>query len=223
MARQSTRIQGRTSSSGARPISGVGSTSISQRNRRMPRVSRATNGNDDQGLNQGALATMVANAVNQQNQAMQQQMQQMQQQMQQMQQAIQQAVQQVVQPVVQPTGHETQNNQSGGEVIGNQTVLIDEELEDEDVLPPPPPAVGQLAPSQVMLDRFLKHKPGTFQGGVDSSEVVDWIEQLEVIFEVLECNEYQKSKYAAYCLKGEAKRWWKLLKDSRPPYYIEYL
>ncbi|MCI94978.1 hypothetical protein A2U01_0116276, partial [Trifolium medium] len=42
---------------------------------------------------------------------------------------------------------------------------------------------------EVRLERFMKHKPPTFIGGYNPEGVVNWLEEVEIIFEAMGCSE----------------------------------
>lgn len=78
------------------------------------------------------------------------------------------------------------------------------------VQPPPPPSK---APNRLIYD-FLKLKPQPFTGGHDPLEAQYWLDELNKIFEILQCTDEQKVTFAAYMLKGEANNWWNLARAS---------
>ncbi|GAU10237.1 hypothetical protein TSUD_422540, partial [Trifolium subterraneum] len=59
------------------------------------------------------------------------------------------------------------------------------------------------------LDRFLKHKPSFFVGGFNPDGAVKWVEEVEIIFEVMECANENKLALGTYMLREEANQWWK--------------
>ncbi|GAU36171.1 hypothetical protein TSUD_274490 [Trifolium subterraneum] len=59
------------------------------------------------------------------------------------------------------------------------------------------------------LDRVLKHKPTFFTGGFNLDGVVKWVEEVEIIFDVMECAEEHKLTLGTYVLREEANQWWK--------------
>ncbi|GAU21686.1 hypothetical protein TSUD_242580 [Trifolium subterraneum] len=62
------------------------------------------------------------------------------------------------------------------------------------------------------LERFLKHKPSFFTGGYAPEVAVKWVEELEIIFEVMGCSEVNKTTLGTYVLREEACQWWKSAK-----------
>ncbi|MCI82021.1 cellular nucleic acid-binding protein, partial [Trifolium medium] len=42
---------------------------------------------------------------------------------------------------------------------------------------------------EMRLERFMKQKPPTFTGGYNPDEAYKWLEELEIIFEAMECSE----------------------------------
>ncbi|GAU48856.1 hypothetical protein TSUD_288630 [Trifolium subterraneum] len=59
------------------------------------------------------------------------------------------------------------------------------------------------------LDRFLKHKPSFFVGGFNPDGAVKWVEEVEIIFDVMECANENKLALGTYMLREEANQWWK--------------
>ncbi|GAU42762.1 hypothetical protein TSUD_239250 [Trifolium subterraneum] len=59
------------------------------------------------------------------------------------------------------------------------------------------------------LDRFLKHKPSFFVGGFNPDGAVKWVEEVEIIFEAMECANENKLALGTYMLREEANQWWK--------------
>ncbi|GAU42645.1 hypothetical protein TSUD_398500, partial [Trifolium subterraneum] len=59
------------------------------------------------------------------------------------------------------------------------------------------------------LDRFLKHKPSFFVGGFNPDEAVKWVEEVEIIFDAMECANENKLALGTYMLREEANQWWK--------------
>ncbi|MCI65118.1 hypothetical protein A2U01_0086376, partial [Trifolium medium] len=41
---------------------------------------------------------------------------------------------------------------------------------------------------EARLERFMKHKPPTFTGGYNPEGVVNWLEEVEIIFEAMRCS-----------------------------------
>ncbi|GAU41290.1 hypothetical protein TSUD_374150 [Trifolium subterraneum] len=59
------------------------------------------------------------------------------------------------------------------------------------------------------LDRFLKHKPSFFVGGFNPDGAVKWVEEVEIIFDAMECANENKLALGTYVLREEANQWWK--------------
>ncbi|MCI61369.1 hypothetical protein A2U01_0082626, partial [Trifolium medium] len=62
---------------------------------------------------------------------------------------------------------------------------------------------------ETRLERFMKHKPPTFTGGYNPEGAVNWLEEVEIIFEAMGCSEENKVTLGAYMLREEANHWWK--------------
>ncbi|XP_041025395.1 uncharacterized protein LOC121265796 [Juglans microcarpa x Juglans regia] len=58
------------------------------------------------------------------------------------------------------------------------------------------------------FEQFNRTHPPTFDGRGDTNAAEDWIQDIEEIYDVLECTDQQKVRSAAFKLTGEAKRWW---------------
>nr|GEX78484.1 hypothetical protein [Tanacetum cinerariifolium] len=76
---------------------------------------------------------------------------------------------------------------------------------------------------QLLLERFQKQKPNSFSGEPTPIDAENWIAHLEKIFEVLECTENQQVRLAIHKLEGDARRWWKTLKDAEGEGFVEAL
>ncbi|GAU51584.1 hypothetical protein TSUD_414280 [Trifolium subterraneum] len=59
------------------------------------------------------------------------------------------------------------------------------------------------------LDRVLKHKPSFFVGGFNPDGAVKWVEEVEIIFDAMECANENKLALGTYMLREEANQWWK--------------
>ncbi|GAU51873.1 hypothetical protein TSUD_416580 [Trifolium subterraneum] len=59
------------------------------------------------------------------------------------------------------------------------------------------------------LDRFLKHKPSFFVGCFNPDGAVKWVEEVEIIFDAMECANENKLALGTYMLREEANQWWK--------------
>ncbi|MCI44564.1 hypothetical protein A2U01_0065803, partial [Trifolium medium] len=62
---------------------------------------------------------------------------------------------------------------------------------------------------ETRLERFMKHKPPTFTGGYNPEGAVNWLEEVEIIFEAMGCSEEKKVTLGTYVLREEANHWWK--------------
>ena len=71
---------------------------------------------------------------------------------------------------------------------------------------------AQNAESRGLVD-FRKHDPPRFQGSPDPEKANLWLQEVEKIFDVLNCQEDVKVGYATYLLVGEAEYWWKGVKQ----------
>ncbi|MCI92180.1 cellular nucleic acid-binding protein, partial [Trifolium medium] len=45
---------------------------------------------------------------------------------------------------------------------------------------------------EARLERFMKHKPPTFTRGYNPEGAVNWLEEVEIIFEAMGCSEENK-------------------------------
>ncbi|GAU51862.1 hypothetical protein TSUD_416460, partial [Trifolium subterraneum] len=59
------------------------------------------------------------------------------------------------------------------------------------------------------LGRFLKHKPSFFVGGFNPDGAVKWVEEVEIIFDAMECANENNLALGTYMLREEANQWWK--------------
>ncbi|GAU37338.1 hypothetical protein TSUD_395190 [Trifolium subterraneum] len=59
------------------------------------------------------------------------------------------------------------------------------------------------------LERFLKHEPSFFIGGFNPDGAVKWVEEVEIIFDAMECADENKLTLGIYVLREEANQWWK--------------
>ena len=71
------------------------------------------------------------------------------------------------------------------------------------VAPAAPPAENRLV--RGLVEQFLKPHPPSFFGTGNPNEAEEWIDQMEVIFDMVDCNEADKFSLAAYQLKGNAR------------------
>ena len=63
------------------------------------------------------------------------------------------------------------------------------------------------------LTDFEKHDPPKFKGKVDPEKADEWIQELEKIFEVMECAARTNVTFTAYLLIGDVEYWWKSTKS----------
>ncbi|GAU49534.1 hypothetical protein TSUD_243790 [Trifolium subterraneum] len=56
------------------------------------------------------------------------------------------------------------------------------------------------------LESFLKHKPSFFTGGFNPDGAVKWVEEVEIIFDAMECAEENKLTLGTYVLREENKK-----------------
>ncbi|XP_061344646.1 uncharacterized protein LOC133290567, partial [Gastrolobium bilobum] len=59
-----------------------------------------------------------------------------------------------------------------------------------------------------MLNAFRKHSPPHYKGGRDPIAALEWLQEMERIFQVMECDANMKLLYAVYMLQGDAADWW---------------
>ncbi|GKF00942.1 hypothetical protein Tco_0027865, partial [Tanacetum coccineum] len=84
-------------------------------------------------------------------------------------------------------------------------------------------AVAQRLP-QVLTEALQAYHNVTENNNNNSNiDAENWIAHLEKIFEVLECTEIQQVRLAVYKLEGDARRWWKTLKDVEWEGFVEAL
>ena len=63
---------------------------------------------------------------------------------------------------------------------------------------------------------FMASKPPCLSGSPTPVQVMDWISEMETMFESCECRNRQKTALAIPLLKSGVLSWWKLLADSMP-------
>ncbi|MCI68846.1 hypothetical protein A2U01_0090107, partial [Trifolium medium] len=51
---------------------------------------------------------------------------------------------------------------------------------------------------EMRLERFMKHKPPTFTRGYNPEGAVNWIEEVEIIFEAMGCSEENRMTLGTY-------------------------
>ncbi|XP_020219782.1 uncharacterized protein LOC109802798 [Cajanus cajan] len=64
----------------------------------------------------------------------------------------------------------------------------------------------EIAPN--WLERFQRNNPPTFQGGYDPDVAINWLMEIEKIFNVMECPLTQKVRLATFMLTADAHFWW---------------
>ncbi|KAF7141115.1 hypothetical protein RHSIM_Rhsim06G0100400 [Rhododendron simsii] len=70
--------------------------------------------------------------------------------------------------------------------------------------------------TEVRIRDFQKLKPLTFQGGLDPVKANEWLESIEKIAQVMQCEAREKVVLALYNLTGEAQRWRTLVRRAEP-------
>ncbi|KAM0014699.1 putative retrotransposon gag domain-containing protein [Helianthus debilis subsp. tardiflorus] len=101
-------------------------------------------------------------------------------------------------------------NGRGGRINLTQaqlTVLINEQVAEALAAAP---AGGQHAqPPVFTFITFMDCRPSTFSGTEGAVGLLHWFEKLESVFEMCECFEDRRVKYATGTLEGTALTWWK--------------
>jgi len=76
-------------------------------------------------------------------------------------------------------------------------------------------AVGQQPNANVganaevkMLETFMRNHPPTFKGRYDPDGAQTWLQEIERIFRVMQCNEVQRVRFGTHMLAEEADDWW---------------
>ena len=67
-----------------------------------------------------------------------------------------------------------------------------------------------------MCKNFLGTKPPSLSGSPKPVEIMDWISEMEMVFESCDCSNKQKTVFAVRQLKTGVLSWWKLLADTMP-------
>ena len=67
-----------------------------------------------------------------------------------------------------------------------------------------------------MYKNFLGAKPPSLSRSPKPVEIMDWISEMEMVFESCDCSEKQKTVFAVRQLKTGVLSWWKLLADTMP-------
>ena len=65
------------------------------------------------------------------------------------------------------------------------------------------------------LTKFKKFAPPTFKEAKTPAEAEEWLNELEIILEVLKTEEEDKIPFTEFLLRGDAREWWKTEKSSR--------
>ena len=60
-----------------------------------------------------------------------------------------------------------------------------------------------------------KPKAPTYQGGLDANELLDWINDMDKLFDYDEIDDERKVKFAVSGLKGHASLWWNGVETER--------
>lgn len=68
--------------------------------------------------------------------------------------------------------------------------------------------------TQKLIEQFLKLKPSNFSGIGDPDEAEQWIDGMEKIFRLLNCNGNDRITLAEYQLEGNAKHWWRASRET---------
>ena len=68
-----------------------------------------------------------------------------------------------------------------------------------------------------MIGASMRPKPEvpTYQGGLDVSELLDWINEMGKFFEYDEIDDEKKVKFVVTRLKGHASLWWNCVQTER--------
>ena len=72
------------------------------------------------------------------------------------------------------------------------------------VLPPPPPSQT----GDKLLERFRALHPDKFDGMAEPWRAEQWLREIEVILDVVECNEQDKRRLGSFQLMFAALDWW---------------
>ena len=67
-----------------------------------------------------------------------------------------------------------------------------------------------------MYKYFLSAKPPSLSGSPKPVEIMDWISEMEIVFESCNCSDKKKTVFAVTQLKTGVLSWWKLLADTIP-------
>nr|GEY59188.1 zinc finger, CCHC-type, retrotransposon Gag domain protein [Tanacetum cinerariifolium] len=64
------------------------------------------------------------------------------------------------------------------------------------------------------LERFNKQKPHSFEKATAPVDAENWISHMEMIFDVIGCDDAFKTRLAIYKFEGNALAWWKAYKQA---------
>ncbi|XP_030464553.2 uncharacterized protein LOC115684018 [Syzygium oleosum] len=67
---------------------------------------------------------------------------------------------------------------------------------------------------QGLIEQFLKLKPPRFTGTKNPEEAKSWIDEMEKMVNLLDCNDIDKIALAEYQLQENARHWWKASKET---------
>ena len=66
----------------------------------------------------------------------------------------------------------------------------------------------------VVLERFQKFRPPTFNGEMGDEVAENWIETMEKIFWALKYTDERKVEFEKFQLEGLAKEWWRVIEEK---------
>ena len=64
------------------------------------------------------------------------------------------------------------------------------------------------------MEQFQKLNPLTFIGTSNLEDVKEWIDQIETIFDLVDCNDTNKVSLATYQFKKNVMNWWRMIKST---------
>ena len=67
-----------------------------------------------------------------------------------------------------------------------------------------------------MYKNFLGAKPPSLSGSPKPVEIIDWISEIEMVFESCNYSDKQKTVFSVRQIKIGVLSWWKLLGDTMP-------
>ena len=65
-----------------------------------------------------------------------------------------------------------------------------------------------------LLERFHRFNPPTFKGSADATEAENWIMEIEMLLDAMDCDDLQRAHLAVFKMTGEAQNWWKGTKGA---------